>query len=314
MNQYNWFERLMGFNEKDFNYTLDEIPKEHIDKMGKFNTCSIKELKAMIFENEKFNKKNTNNKLQIYVRNSNNNIDIFDTSAIQFSAKENSLFQVASNFNCMEVPNVYYDVFNGKYITQMMTDKTQGPSAAGGAAFGVISRLIEHKIKNINLLEDTSIESINGKVYYSNKIESNFDRDLIKIGLHQNVMANFLRTNKFKYNENGPRINQVFTSTCICNNNKPNKLSRTLLESAYEGTYLSAIMTEAPEVILTLVGGGVFNNSHQIICDVIMEMHNKYSPYLAKGCVVKLPIYEPNPVNILEYLHGHKNIEINTIN
>ncbi len=119
--------------------------------------------------------------------------------------------------------------------------------------------------------------------------------------------------NNFAYNPQGPRINQVFTSTCICENLRPNSLSRTLLEAAYEGTYLCAVVTQAPLVVLTLIGGGVFNNNHELIIQAMVKAHDKYAPYLAKDCIIKLPIFMPNPRNELDCLNKYASVVCNRV-
>lgn len=312
-NQYKWFEEILGFQEKDFNYSLNEIPPNIIGKMGEFEQLSILELKK-IFERKK-KKNNSYIKLNVKYRNSYSHENKFDTSAIQFYSKENTVFQVASNFNCLEIPRAEYNPFNGYFLTRQMTDSTQGPSASGGAAFGSILRLIKHKENKINLLEDTTLITNNGKLKYSeNKNFKKFNPDLIKIGLHKNVEANFLRLpHIFKYNQNGVKINQVFTSTCICNESTSNELSRMLLEKAYEGTYISAIITQAPMLVLTLIGGGVFNNCLSLIIEIIMKIHDTYGEYLPKDCEVILPIFEPKPSYILSEFKKYENVYIELV-
>ncbi len=313
ISKYNWFEKIIGFNEADFNYTLEELPSSVISRTGKFSQLSIKEL---IILKEKLNKIKNNKHLKLFVnyRNDNNNVDKFDTSALQYYSENNTLFQVASNFNCLEVPSASYNPFNGYFITKQMTDRTQGPSASGGASFGSILRLIKHKEKNIDLLENTNLITNNGKLKYSDNSDfKEFDSDLIKVGFHQNVMACFLRSDEFRYKENGAIINQVFTSTCICSDNKPNNLSKLLLEKAYEGTYLCGIIHDVPKIVLTLIGGGVFNNYIPLIIEIIARVHEKYSPYLVKNCEVVLPIYEPKPYSILSEFKKYKDVDIKLI-
>ena len=50
------------------------------------------------------------------------------------------MFQVASNFNCLEVPGVSTDPERGDFVTNLMVDATQGPAASGGAAAAAITR------------------------------------------------------------------------------------------------------------------------------------------------------------------------------
>ena len=312
INKKNWFDKIIGFNESNFRFTKSEIPNKFIDKMGNFEQISIKELKKQFEKIKKLN--NQTIKLNVKYRNNYNYENDFDTSALQFNSKENSLFQVASNFNCLEIPSAEYNPFNGFFLTKQMSDSTQGPSAAGGAAFGSILRLIKHKEKRIDLLEDTPLITNNGKLKYSDvKYLNDFDTTNIKIGLHKNVEANFMRSDEFQYKENGVKINQVFTSTCICNSPIPNKLSLILLEAAYEGTYLSAIITKAPKLVLTLIGGGAFNNSLDLIIRVIMKTHAIYADYLPKDCEVILPIYEPKPNSILTEFKKYENVSIELI-
>lgn len=313
MDQLTWFEDILGFNEKDFDYTLEKIPEFIRNKMGIFEVFNIIQLKDKFNKIKKIN--NTHLQLNIKYRKTHNNINKFDTSALQFYSEENTLFQVASNFNCIEIPRADYNPFNGRFLTMQMNDSTQGSSAAGGAAFGSILRLTIHKEKRINLLDEVPLKVNNGKLKYSENIKTNkFNSDLIKIGLHSNVEANFLRSDEFEYKENNIKINQIFTSTCICSNNtdnKENELSSILLEKAYEATYLCGIITKAPRIVLTLIGGGVFNNSIKLICQIIIKTHLKYSPYLKKDCVVELPIFEPNPIYILNQFTNQFINEIN---
>lgn len=308
-----WFEDLIGFPETEFGYTLAEIPKKYHDLMGIFEQISIAQLKEQIdFTNPGSNNTHNPVKLNVYYRDTyDSHTELFDTSVLQYNAKPGTLFQVASNFNCLENASQKTNVFSGYFITWQMMDSTQGPSASAGAAFGAILRLIKHKESPINLLADTPIKQDNGKVEYNNERNldiSTINPEHIRVGLHRNVTACFLRSDKFNYNAKGPKINQVFTSTCICDNNTPNSLSRILLESAYEATYLCAIITKAAEVVLTMIGGGVFNNNHGVIIDALMRAHNKYAPYLPKDCIVKLPIYVPTPYAILKHLKKYDNV------
>jgi hypothetical protein len=50
------------------------------------------------------------------------------------------MFQVASNFNCLEFGSVRCDIESGRYCTGLMTDHTQGPAAAGGCGVAAITQ------------------------------------------------------------------------------------------------------------------------------------------------------------------------------
>ena len=48
--------------------------------------------------------------------------------------------QVASNFNCLEVAGAHVNPAGGSFVTDLMTDSTQGPAASSGAAVAAITR------------------------------------------------------------------------------------------------------------------------------------------------------------------------------
>ena len=129
--------------------------------------------------------------------------------------------------------------------------------------------------KEINLLEDTPLKPNNGKLYNTSQY-SNFNQDLVKVGIQTNVRANFCRSDyKFEYNPNNVKINQVYTSTCIISNKYDNylDLADILLEKAYEGTYLSGIISKTPKIVLTLIGGHTFQNPMNLIINKIIKIN-----------------------------------------
>ena len=300
ISENNWFEKILGFKEINFRYTLDEIPASIREKMGEFQTVSIRDLKAQA--QAQVQAMDTSAPLVVKYREqwSAESEQEFDTSALQYHAMPGTMFMVASNFNCLEVASERTNPFNGHFITRLMSDSTQGPSASGGAAFGSILRVIANADRPINLLENTPLASSvnNGKLYYK-KSTPLPDPDDVMIGLHTNVAASFLRSTECRYNSRANRINQVYTSTCICTDGKPNALSKVLLDAAYEGVYLAAIRTQAPKIYLTLIGGGVFRNSRDLIYRSILRAHQLYSKYLKPGCVVELPVYQSGTVSNL---------------
>ena len=259
---------------------------------GKFNQVTISQLKEFA---SKIKLVNDVVPLIVHTRSKYYNDELFDTSSLQINNGDGAMYQVASNFNCLELGNWRVDPFSGYYLTKLMHDSTQGPSAAGGCSYGAILRLAEHKKKPINLLEKTSLKPINGKLY-----ESKHDEQLddVMIGVHSDVRATFDRSKMGKcvYYKNGPSIDQVFTSTIILDGNpdeQQTKIAKHLLQVAYEGTYLAAACRRSPKLVLTLIGGGAFQNPHELIVEAIKNAHQKYSKYLLPKCKVMLPIYEP---------------------
>ena len=74
------------------------------------------------------------------------------------------------------------------------------------------------------------------------------------------------------------------------------------VKAAYDGTYLAAIYAKSNKLVLTLVGGGVFNNNYGQIAKAISEAHEQYSKFLPKTCEIVLPIYDRNYEGILSEL------------
>jgi hypothetical protein len=61
-------------------------------------------------------------------------------SALQAQAQSGTMFQVASNFNCLEFGSVKCDIESGHYCTDLMSDSTQGPAAAGSCGLAAITQ------------------------------------------------------------------------------------------------------------------------------------------------------------------------------
>jgi len=114
---------------------------------------------------------------------------LFDTSALQLTVGSSdgrpAMFQVASNFNCHENSSVLTNIYDGKYLTRLMTDATQGPCAAAGAGIGAIQRWQEHRRQPINLLSNLHIFDVqNGKLTNVNSGTEAVDFEQTKVGLH----------------------------------------------------------------------------------------------------------------------------------
>lgn len=296
MNKDNWFEKLTGIPEKKWNYDIKSL-KNCEKYMGSFEEIKlsdlIKELETFIASGGNVLKKLPT--LTFVLRGDKSDELEFDTSALQHYGPHGAMYQVASNFNCMEVPHEKSDVFSGDYIRNTIDDCTQGPSAAGGAAPGEILRVAIHYMKRINLLSETNLDPKNGKLYMdrvSAEDIANLDIGSIKVGLHTDVSAIFDRSINFSFNPDAPVIDQVYTSTCICRKREPNKLSEILLNAAYELTYLCAVKRRSKKLVLTLIGGGCFMNSYDQIIKAILSAHEKYGKYLVKDCDVVLPVYD----------------------
>lgn len=300
-----WFERFTGIPESEWDFNMKSLPPHINERAGTFEVIKLRDLynrvKSLLEATGEDNNENTNG-IEIHIRDYiSTSPEYFDTSALQFNAKEDCMFQVASNFNCTEIGNLYASPFNGNYLSQLMTDNTQGPSAASGAAYGAIQRLSVLFNEGIDLLEDTSLKNdkVNSKIIEKNiqkkKIE---DLDIwdIKIGLQSDTTATHQRCRDLPFIErkDGVRIDQVYTSTCISQNKKHTLLKEKLLKAAYIGTYLSAALRRSKYLYLTMIGGGCFKNGEELISSVVAEVHEEYKKFLSKDCQVILPLYMPN--------------------
>lgn len=298
MDHRNWFEKLTGMREEDWDIRMDSLPKDVIKNAGEFKILSLMELYDMT---NKSGMRKTSPKLKIYVRNSFDNEQYFETSAIQMRSGKKCMYQVASNFNCLEIASKHTDQFSGRHITELMTDSTQGPSASSGAPCGAMLRLAINREKPINLLEDTTLKPENGKLRCGDF--EDFNSDFIKVGLNTDTRAMFDRSGaELIYNKKGPLIDQVYTSTCICATLKPQKLTQKLLDAAYEATYLCAVHRRSKRLVLTLVGGGVFGNHPKQIAEAITKAHKMHGNILDKECVVELPLYSKYDKAVIKYL------------
>lgn len=301
-----WFNALIGFREGDWDFAVDSLPPFVRDNMGEFKTISLKEL-------ERATRLPPPNEhaapFEILTRGAFTHEQLFDTSSIQSGGPQNAIVQVASNFNCLEVSSTDDDPFDGKYLSFLMQDTTQGPSAAGGAVFGSFNILGIHFQHRISLLEDLGgldIADKNGKLPES-KVSISQVEALERMETFKNIKVGFLKRTRsvidrnatldstIRYHPDGPFIDQVFTSTCIVRtrSRKALRLQEVLLRVSYESIYLLAIRQQSPLVVLTFVGGGVFGNDINTTIQIICKTHLKYSQYLAKGCTVSLPVYMP---------------------
>ena len=81
--------------------------------------------------------------VEIMFRSTERGLHGVEVSALQASVEASQgphMFQVASNFNCLEVPSANGAPDEGDFCTELMLDHTQGPAAASGAAVSALIR------------------------------------------------------------------------------------------------------------------------------------------------------------------------------
>jgi hypothetical protein len=216
-----------------------------------------------------------------------------DIGSLQAHAGECALFQVASQFNCLEAPDAVVVP-----VTAYLTDPTQGPRASISAFPGTLLRhyaapaaggerfVQQTDGRQIELLGEVCDKAVgraqNGYLTadgvpdpkaFVEALEARFDA--IKVGLHDGVEV-VLGYNWDGGVEGRPIIGQVFTSTVAGGGYGGELLGeyfepacRQLLRAAYLGTLLGAAATGKTKVVLTLIGGGVFGNPITAIWEAI---------------------------------------------
>jgi hypothetical protein len=217
---------------------------------------------------------------------------VTDVGTLQATATPGTLFQVASQFNCLEAPGPSIVP-----VSDYLHDYTQGPRASISAFPATLlrhyaapgmdgERFVQTDARPLNLLDlvlDRDVARIRSGYLQTSEIRD-VDRaakllverfDQIKVGLHEDVEVVFghdwggpVRT--------GQRIHQALTSTVAQGGYGRDDGSAALrevrvqlLRGAYLGTLLSAVASGAGLAVLTLIGGGVFGNPLEDIWDAI---------------------------------------------
>lgn len=216
-----------------------------------------------------------------------------DVGLLQATAGEGSLFQVASQFNCLEAPDAMLVP-----VARYFTDPTQGPRASISAFPGTLvrhyaapagdgTRFVQTNARQLDLLEHAlprSVGHVESGYLLSQHLQDvsaaaavlteRFDE--VCVGVHEQVEV------VFGAGWDGPvledrRIAQVFTSTYAGGGYSTARtegpvldLCRVLLRAAYAGTLFAAAQLGSSTVVLTLIGGGVFGNPHPLIWDSIL--------------------------------------------
>jgi hypothetical protein len=236
-----------------------------------------------------------------------------DVGALQAVAPPGSLFQVASQFNCLEAPSPYivpvFDYFE---------DPTQGPRASISAFPGTLlrhyaapaddgTRFVQRNDgPQINLLESLcspDVATVRGGYLtpgaihcseaFGRAVEERFDD--LRVGVHDNIEVVFGYDWLGPVPAPSPRIAHVLTSTLaagLYGRVRPSdaamlSIVRQLQRAAYAGTLLAAASLGKAFVVLTLVGGGVFGNPVEIIWESILWAADLVAPLIHEDmCVI----------------------------
>lgn len=227
-----------------------------------------------------------------------------DIGALQASAAPGSMFQAASQFNCLEAPGSFVVP-----IAEYLHDPTQGPRASISAFPGTLvrhytapaddgSRFVQRTdAQQLDLLADVCDPGVaavqNGYLrrtdiaqpaLFARALEDRFES--IAVGVHDDVEV--VLGADWAGAVDGPRtIAQVFTSTIaggmyggLDDDPVGAAICRQLQRAAYLGTLLAAAALGKRRVALTLIGGGVFANPMRTIWDAILWASDQVVPFL----------------------------------
>lgn len=245
-----------------------------------------------------------------------------DIGTLQATAGDGALFQVASQFNCLESP----DAWQLAPVRNYVHDYTQGPRAAVGAfpatllrhyrAPGADGRPFVQTTdgSQLDLLDEAVDPSLGGRHngYFDghrardvaaivDALRSNQDK--IKVGVQTEAEV-VLGADWYGTVQGRPRIAQVFTSTVAGGSYGGERafgeqfpsVCAMLLRAAYRGTLLAAAAGGQRKVVLTLIGGGVFSNDLGAIWTAITEAVEHVEPLLSGDMDVFVNVRELRPL------------------
>ncbi|MCL4744604.1 MAG: hypothetical protein KJZ83_04225 [Burkholderiaceae bacterium] len=293
-----WFERLTGFREGDYHSTRDrlEVVGENLRSkvngrvyaVGRLETPTLAELRLRAEPS----RSELSGKLKVTCVSG-------DAKGLHLDPiNANALFQVASQFNLLEMTGPNLTPEDG--VTRYEHDPTQGPACAVAAGAATIYRNYFAEVdgqvgqtaqRQIDCLRDLgnalggdadrlwtmrngyalcsadALARIAAVLASSSPAEIDRLRGLLRIGLHWDVEVTALP-------EPRHRVSQAFCSALpISYTSVPadrwKAFATLVLEATYEATLCAALLnahrTSCNTVFLTRVGGSAFGNPHEWI-------------------------------------------------
>ena len=319
-----WFKTLTGFAEEypqqvRENITVDgQTLRSHIN--GKVLVCGQLETPTLAELRERVHASG-HKKGNISVREVVANVQHLHTDV----SNAGSLFQVASQFNLLEMVSPNYTPEDGVGIYEH--DRTQGPACAIAAGAGTIYRNYfaivngqtgQSASNQIDCLADIgtawgntesrlwamrngyALASQNGLVEIAQRLkassESELDRvrQLLRIGIQWNTQVTL--------NDARHLVSQAYCSALPVAYSRHalhlwTPFARLILEAAYEATFCTAILNSmshgSNRLFLTLLGGGAFGNEPAWIIDAIQRALVLFKDVELEAAIVSYG--SPNP-------------------
>lgn len=231
---------------------------------------------------------------------------VTDIGGLQASAAPGTLFQVASQFNCLESPGAFVTP-----VSRYVNDPTQGPRAAASAFPAALlrhyaapaadgTRFVQRNDgEQVELLAAVCAPGVakveNGYLReFDIEDPSRFVQALtekfehLAVGVHSGVEV-VLGADWAGGVPRAPhqRVSQVLTSTVAggmyggaAENPEGERICQQLLRAAYLGTLSAAAGLGMRRVVLTLIGGGVFQNPVPLIWQSLCWAADQLPPLL----------------------------------
>lgn len=327
-----WFERLTGFKElspenvrANFDMKGDTlISKANGKKLifGELQIATLLQLRELSTPIEFFHEKIKVNEVIA---------DVQELHCQDLNA--NSLFQVASQFNLLEMADPSYTPESG--IDGYERDYTQGPACAIACGAGTIYRnyfiplenqigqtsdnqfdcldLIGKELKNDELNLWTmrngyALMNRDGLLYLNKTLSSYTSTEIeslknkLKLGIQWNTAVTIRESNHL--------VSQIYCSALPVSYSNIEahyweKMARLILEAAYEATFYATLInlkrTGVNRLFLTLVGGGAFGNESYWIIESIEKTIQKFRNCPLDVRIVSYGRSNPNLEKILNY-------------
>ena len=302
-----WFKDLSGFQEEspenvksklivenDYFISLANSKKF---TFGKLEIPTLEELRNQNAQINNYNGKISVSEIVADVKNLHN-----------LPENENALFQVASQFNLLEMinPNITPEMGIDRYEF----DRTQGPICAMSCGAGTIYRnyfveingqigqteelqidcleLIGNELDNENLnlwkmkngyalLSQNGLLTINEKIAQLNNNERERLKGKLKVGIQWQTDVTIFEVKQ--------KVSQIYCSALPVGYSQIESLyweyfARIILEALYEATLYAGMLNmeknNSDLVYLTLVGGGVFGNEEYWILESMQKAIEKF--------------------------------------
>ena len=301
-----WFERLFGFKETVSavyrNFEVEELA-DHVVLTSKANGRQFNAGKFSLRNVTSFSdlKPIGGGSLNIIKGDGSHGSDSSLTNTLEAQALpefNGATFLAASNFNCLEFTSSTGGASHG--VTNYVHDHTQGPytALASGPAAVYRNYFVKHESgkvgqieEEVNLLKETPLARtmshgyciVNKKTLPSLRKFDWTDLSKFYVGVHENCQVTTKQVGTQFADVTGDQIvHQVYAAAfnfagAVLSCPETMEISKSMLKAEYKATILAAWENSikypgrpgSKKCVLTLLGGGVFKNPKELICEAI---------------------------------------------